>query len=109
MRQGPLAGRYAAVASMVMLALIPYLALSAALGPLTPIIVAGGSMTASGTTTLGNMAKWDPSAGGGAGFAVAVHEVNPAAGIGAAYTLTVNGACGGTCGTCGRCAPFVIW
>jgi MFS family permease len=37
-RQGPLAGRYAAVASMVMLALIPYLALSAALGPLTPII-----------------------------------------------------------------------
>jgi hypothetical protein len=29
MRQGPLAGRYIAVASMVMLALIPYLALSA--------------------------------------------------------------------------------
>lgn len=38
MRQGPLAGRYVAVASMVMLALIPYLALSAALGPLTPTI-----------------------------------------------------------------------
>ena len=38
MRQGPFAGRYVAVASMVMLALIPYLALSAALGPLTPII-----------------------------------------------------------------------
>ena len=38
MRQGPLAGRYPAVAAMVMLALIPYLALSAALGPLTPII-----------------------------------------------------------------------
>ena len=39
MRQGPLAGRYPAVATMVMLlALIPYLALSAALGPLTPII-----------------------------------------------------------------------
>src|SRR5271154_7529768 len=38
MRQGPLAGRYFAVASMVMLALIPYLALSAALGPLAPII-----------------------------------------------------------------------
>jgi MFS family permease len=37
-RQGPLAGRYVAVAAMVMLALIPYLALSAALGPLTPII-----------------------------------------------------------------------
>ncbi len=38
MRQGPLAGRYLAVAAMVMLALIPYLALSAALRPLTPII-----------------------------------------------------------------------
>jgi MFS family permease len=38
MRQGPLAGRYVAVAAMVMLALIPYLALSSALGPLTPII-----------------------------------------------------------------------
>jgi MFS family permease len=38
LRQGPLAGRYFAVAAMVMLALIPYLALSAALGPLTPII-----------------------------------------------------------------------
>src|ERR1700728_2247067 len=38
MIQGPLAGRYAAVATMVMFALIPYLALSAALGPLTPII-----------------------------------------------------------------------
>ncbi len=38
MRQGPLAGRYPAAAAMVMLALIPYLALSAALEPLTPII-----------------------------------------------------------------------
>src|SRR5580692_5179424 len=38
MRQGPLAGRYPAVATMVMCALIPYLALSAALEPLTPII-----------------------------------------------------------------------
>jgi MFS family permease len=38
MRQGPFAGRYGAVAAMVMFALIPYLALSAALGPLTPII-----------------------------------------------------------------------
>jgi nucleotide-binding universal stress UspA family protein/MFS family permease len=38
MRQGPLAGRYPAVAFMVMCALIPYLALSAALGPLTPFI-----------------------------------------------------------------------
>lgn len=38
MRQGPLTGRYGAVATMVMFALIPYLGLSAALGPLTPII-----------------------------------------------------------------------
>ena len=38
LRQGPLAGRYPAVAAMVMLALIPYLALSAALQPLGPII-----------------------------------------------------------------------
>ena len=38
MRQGPLAGRYPAVATMVMFALIPYLAMSAALQPLTPII-----------------------------------------------------------------------
>lgn len=38
MRQGPLAGRYGAVAAMVMFALIPYLGISAALDPLTPII-----------------------------------------------------------------------
>jgi MFS family permease len=38
MRQGRLAGRYPAVALMVMLALVPYLALSSALSPLTPII-----------------------------------------------------------------------
>ena len=37
-RQGPLAGRYPAVAAMVILALVPYLALSAALQPLAPII-----------------------------------------------------------------------
>ncbi len=46
MRQGPLAGRYPAVALMVMLALIPYLALSAALGPLTPIIAKNLHMSA---------------------------------------------------------------
>jgi MFS family permease len=39
MRQGPLAGRYPAAAAMVVFALIPYLVLSAALQPLTPIIV----------------------------------------------------------------------
>ena len=38
MRRGPLAGRYRAAAGMVIFALVPYLALSAALQPLTPII-----------------------------------------------------------------------
>jgi MFS family permease len=49
MRQGPLAGRYPAVAAMVLLALIPYLALSAALTPLTPII---GEQLHAGTQAL---------------------------------------------------------
>jgi MFS family permease len=38
MRQGWLAGRYPAAAAMVIFALVPYLGLSAALEPLTPII-----------------------------------------------------------------------
>jgi MFS family permease len=38
MRQGPLAGRYPAVAAMVLLALLPYLALSGALESVQPII-----------------------------------------------------------------------
>jgi MFS family permease len=38
MPRGPLAGHYPAVAAMVVFALVPYLALSAALQPLTPII-----------------------------------------------------------------------
>src|SRR5258708_8224203 len=38
MRQGPLTGRYPAAAAMVIFALVPYLGLSAALQPLTPII-----------------------------------------------------------------------
>lgn len=38
MRTGPLAGRYFAAATMVVCALVPYLALSAALGPITPLI-----------------------------------------------------------------------
>jgi nucleotide-binding universal stress UspA family protein/MFS family permease len=59
MRQGPLAGRYSAVAAMVMAALIPYLALSAALGPLTPIIAKQLHMslqTMSLSSGLGNAA-----------------------------------------------------
>jgi MFS family permease len=38
MRQGLLAGRYPAAAAMVIFALVPYLGLSSALDPLTPII-----------------------------------------------------------------------
>src|ERR1700719_4180055 len=38
MRQGPFAGRSPAAAAMVIFALVPYLGLSAALQPLTPII-----------------------------------------------------------------------
>src|ERR1700753_4033311 len=53
MRQGPLAGRYVAVASMVLFALIPYLALSAALSPLSPIISAQLHMSAQ-TLSLGS-------------------------------------------------------
>ena len=38
MRQGPLAGRYPAAAAMVIFALVPFLALSAAIQPLTSMI-----------------------------------------------------------------------
>jgi MFS family permease len=53
MLRGPLAGRYSATATMVMFALIPYLALSAALGPLTPIISRQLHMSAQ-TMSLGS-------------------------------------------------------
>ncbi|AKK29168.1 universal stress protein [Mycobacterium sp. EPa45] len=59
MRQGPLAGRYPAVAAMVTLALIPYLALSAALDPLVPIISGQLHMTTQSlalSSGLGNAA-----------------------------------------------------
>ncbi len=52
MRQGPLAGRYPAAAAMVIFALVPYLGLSAALEPLTPIIGAQLHMSAQ-TMSLG--------------------------------------------------------
>jgi MFS family permease/nucleotide-binding universal stress UspA family protein len=59
MRQGPLAGRYPAVAAMVTLALIPYLALSSAMDPLVPIITGQLHMTAQAmslSSGLGNAA-----------------------------------------------------
>ena len=57
--QGPLAGRYPAVAAMVTLALIPYLALSAAIDPLVPVITEQLRMTEQQMTLssgLGNAA-----------------------------------------------------
>src|ERR1700716_2922704 len=59
MPQGPLAGRYPAGAAMVTLALIPYLALSAALDPLVPIITEQLHMSAQALSLgsgLGNAA-----------------------------------------------------
>jgi MFS family permease/nucleotide-binding universal stress UspA family protein len=59
MRQGPLAGRYPAVAAMVTFALIPYLALSAAIDPLVPIISSQlhiSAQTMSLSSGLGNAA-----------------------------------------------------
>src|ERR1700760_912306 len=59
MRQGPLAGRYPAVAAMVNLALIPYLALCAAIDPLVPIITSElhiSTQTMSLSSGLGNAA-----------------------------------------------------
>jgi MFS family permease len=52
-RQGRLAGRYPAAAAMVVFALIPYLALSAALQPLTPIIARNLHMSLA-TASLGS-------------------------------------------------------
>src|SRR6201999_4566758 len=59
MRQGPLHGRYPAVAAMVTLALIPYLALSAAIDPLVPIITSElhiSTQTMSLSSGVGNAA-----------------------------------------------------
>jgi MFS family permease len=57
MRQGPLAGRYPAAAAMVMFALIPYLALSAAIGPVTPIISRDLHMSAQAMSLGSGMAN----------------------------------------------------
>ena len=51
-RRGPLAGRYPFVAAMAILALVPYLTLSSALGPVTPFIQSNLHMSAQ-TLSLG--------------------------------------------------------
>ena len=56
-RQGPLAGRYPAVAAMVVSALIPYLVLSAALQPIMPIIAQQLHMSTEQINLAGGLAN----------------------------------------------------
>lgn len=56
-RSGPLAGRYLAVASMVVLFLVPYLALSASLQPITPLIAGSLHMSLQATSLASGMAN----------------------------------------------------
>jgi MFS family permease len=56
-REGPLAGRYGAVALMVVAALIPYLVLSAALAPIMPIIAREIGMSADEANLAGGLAN----------------------------------------------------
>jgi MFS family permease len=68
LRPGPLAGRYPAVASMVVLFLVPYLVLSAALQPITPLIAGTLHMSLQVTSLASGMAN----AGYAVGTVVAV-------------------------------------
>jgi MFS family permease len=63
LRSGPLAGRYPAVASMVVLFLVPYLALSAALQPITPLIASSLHMSLQATSLTSGMANAAYAAG----------------------------------------------
>jgi hypothetical protein len=56
-RQGPLAGKYSAVAAMVVTALIPYLVLSAALQPVMPIIAGQLHMSTEQINLAGGLAN----------------------------------------------------
>lgn len=57
MRQGPWTGRYPAAAAMVICALVPYLALSAALQPITPIIARDLHMSLQAMSLTSGMAN----------------------------------------------------
>ena len=57
MRQGPWTGRYPAAAAMVIFALVPYLALSAALQPITPIIARDLHMSLQALSLTSGMAN----------------------------------------------------
>jgi len=63
LRPGPLAGRYPAVAAMVVLFLVPYLALSAALQPIEPLISSTLHMSAQTTSLASGMANAAYAAG----------------------------------------------
>jgi MFS family permease len=56
-RQGPLAGRFPAVATMVIFALVPYLAVSAALQPVGPLIARDLHMSAQTMSLSAGMAN----------------------------------------------------
>ena len=56
-RQGPLAGRYAPSAAMVILFLVPYLGLSSALQPLAPIIASQLHMSPQAISLTGGLAN----------------------------------------------------
>lgn len=57
MPRGPLAGRYAPAAAMVVFALVPYLVLSAALQPIQPIIASQLHMSQQATSLASGMAN----------------------------------------------------
>jgi MFS family permease len=63
LRPGPLAGRYPAVAAMVVLFLVPYLALSAALQPITPLIAETLHMSLQTTSLASGLANAGYAAG----------------------------------------------
>jgi MFS family permease len=63
LRPGPLAGRYPAVAAMVVLFLVPYLALSAALQPVEPLIAGTLHMSTQAASLASGMANAAYAAG----------------------------------------------
>src|SRR5580692_1799230 len=63
LRPGPLAGRYPAVAAMVVLFLVPYLALSASLQPITPLIAETLHMSLQTTSLASGLANAGYAAG----------------------------------------------
>src|SRR6201996_4221563 len=93
-RPGRLAGRYPAAASMVVFALVPYLALSAALQPLTPII-AKDLHTSLQTMSLGSgLANAASAVGTVPSVAVAQHPPQPRMMVAYAVRLVIGSVLG---------------